>query len=75
MFASAPHSIPAHEGAAHGHHDALLREDVVLLLRLDDVALAEALEGEGPGGVVAVLHELYPPEAAHAQGGDDVQVV
>lgn len=39
--------LPGDEGVVDGHHDPLLRVDVLLLLRLHDVLLLEALEGEG----------------------------
>ena len=65
---------PGDEGAPARHHDGLLAVDVLLLERVDDVLLLEALERERERALVRALHELDAPEAADAERGDHVEV-
>lgn len=66
--------LPGDEGTPAGHHDVLLAVDVLLLERVDNVLLLEALEGEGERSVVGALDQFDAAEAADAQGGHHVQV-
>lgn len=65
-----PHQLE-HKRVVAQLHDLLLVDDVLRLLRLDHVALAQALEGVGrlrrP-----MQHELYPaePKGGHAKRGE-----
>ena len=67
--------LPAYEVALAAHHDLLLAEDVLLLLRLHDVLLLQALQRERQRWVFGVLDEFDPSEPADTQRGDDVQVI
>lgn len=64
--------LPGNEGVVDRHHDSLLRVNVFLLLRLHNVLLLEALEGEGQVLVVGVLHKLNSAEPTHTQGGEHI---
>ena len=53
-----------------GHHNPLLGEHVLLLLRLHDVLLLQTFEGVRLALVLGEVDQLHPPEPAHSQGGD-----
>lgn len=67
-------NLPGDEGAPARHHDGLLAVDVLLLERVDDVLLLEALERERERAVVRALDELDAPEPADAERGHHVEV-
>ncbi len=60
------------------HHDPLLREHVLPLLGLHDVALLQALERERPPlaavDVCGHSHQLDASEPAHAESGKNLKV-
>mmetsp|Transcript_47960 Transcript_47960/g.71043 ORF Transcript_47960/g.71043 Transcript_47960/m.71043 type:complete len:574 (+) Transcript_47960:355-2076(+) len=62
------------EGVVHGGHALLLGDDVLLLLRLHDVGLVQALHGDDLPGLL-VLAQLHAAEGARADGSDDLEVV
>ena len=47
LLPTAQTQLPSDEGRSPRQHDALLRENVLLLAGVDDVLLAQALEGKG----------------------------
>lgn len=65
---------PCDERTAAGHHNILLAEDVLLLQRVDNVLLLEALEGERLRPFVDILDQFDSPETANAQGCHHIQI-
>ena len=65
---------PCDERTAAWHHNILLAEDVLLLQRIDDVLLLEALKGERLRSFVNVLDQFNPTETADAQRCHHIQI-